>query len=134
MNNTEDYDYELFKDRLRVFAIPTAKLQRIVGFYSQFASNDMSFKVKYMNIRNSKGEKCTSAGKAKIIDIMNMFDGTTDEPAPYNTENTKDISATGLCVVLEIAAQEKTRMDPQKRIWFVTAEQSAFNKLPELNI
>jgi hypothetical protein len=62
------------------------------------------------------------------------LDGTKDAPAPYTTANTKDISAAALCVVLEVAAQHKTRSDAHRRVWFVTAEQSALNKLSDLNV
>ena len=124
-------DYELFKDSLNKFIIPTANIQRIVGFYSFFA-NGMTFKIKNMAIKNSKGEKCDRAGKTKIVETMNRFDGTPENPAPFNTKNTNDISATGLCVILEIRMQEKTRANP-KTVWFLTAEQSVFIDLPGMN-
>ena len=121
-------DYKLFEEPLRKFFISTNNLQRIVGFYSQFSPVEHTFKVK--DIYKGKGEKCDRAGKSKIILMMNIFDGTPEIPVPYNSENTKDLSASGMCVILELGMQEKTLRNPQQ-IWFVTEEQSALINLPD---
>ena len=132
-NENQPEDYKLFKDSLSIFVVSTANIKGpIVGYYSHLPKYGMVFKIKYMNIKNSKGEKCDRAGKAKMIEMMNLFDRTDENPAPYNKKNTEDIAATGLCVILEIRMQNKTRTNPQT-VWFLTAEQSVFIDLPGMN-
>jgi len=129
----ESEDYMLFAPSIAKKIVAPKRLQRIVGFFSLFNKKEMTFKIKDTSIKNSKGEKMDRAGKIKPIDILNILIGTQENPKPLNQDNMRDISQLGLCVLLEIIVQDKSKLDPNK-IWYLTPEQSVLIKFPELNL
>jgi hypothetical protein len=126
----EPTDVSKFSESISKLIIPISKLSDEVGFMSLFKNQDMYFYVKDMHNARNLGARCDSAGKTRIIEFLNRL---LKKPV-YTQENTKTISQTGLCVILEVLMRHKTEESGNARFWYITPEQAALIKIKEIAI
>jgi hypothetical protein len=76
---------------------PPERLTEHVGFFSMF-KNEMVFKTLNTTIPRHKGASVTSAGKQKIINLLNDVQNEVN----YTDISTKDIHQKSVCAMLEV--------------------------------
>jgi hypothetical protein len=118
----ESQDYNLFLNDIKKYIVPVSKINKIVGFVSEFKKTEMVFKVKDLaQKRNNNGARIDSAGKADVIKLLNQVVGEEK----YTSENTdEEFSKIGLCVVLELIMRKYTDTQRNGLVYYLTPEQS----------
>ena len=112
--------------------VPVKRLAKIVGFMGLFKNTEMVFYVKDITNKRNIGARMDSAGKVKIIQLINDV-----ESRPiYSSENTKTISQVGLCIILEMIMRYKTEHPPEQRldsnVYYLLPEQATLIKVREI--
>lgn len=92
----------------------------IIGFID-YDEEGLSFKTKDTTNKRNSGAKCANAGKVKTIKQINSVIGTNI----FNSENTKTVSQTTLCIMQEFLMRQYNIERPDYR-WFFTYEENKF--------
>jgi hypothetical protein len=122
-------DSTLFSAEILKKIVPVKRLADRVGFMSLFKNLEMTFYVKDMTKSRNIGARIDSAGKVKIIELINHIEGRS----VYSHDNTKTISQIGLCIILEMLMRYKTeRAGTEDKIYYLLPEQAAIIKVKEL--
>ena len=88
-----------------------------VGFFSIFNHKQMVFKVRDMtNIRN-KGARMDSAGKIRVIELINLI----QDEVEYTNQSTKNIHQNSICVMIEVLMR---RPRPDQKRAFLSPEEA----------
>ena len=125
----EPEDTNLFSGHILKLIVPVKKLADRVGFFSLFKHNEMAFYIKDMTKPRNSGAKSDSAGKVRIIEILNHIQSGN----VYTTETTKTISQMELCIILETVMRYMTDNSKDK-VWFLRPEQASLIKLKEIDL
>ena len=124
-------DATIFSAEILKKIVPVKKLADRIGFMSLFKNNEMVFYVKDMTKKRNIGARADSAGKVKVIELINYIQSPTQEI--YTNENTKLISQVGLCIILEMLMRYKTEQSgPLDKVYYLLPEQAAIIKVKEL--
>ena len=121
-------DTNIFSAEIVNKIVPVKKLADRVAFISMFKDQGMKLFVKDMTNTRTTGARVDSAGKVKIIELINHIQGNPI----YTHENTKTISQIGLCIVLEFLMRYKTEHAAGERVWYLLPEQAAIIKIKEI--
>lgn len=92
----------------------------IIGFID-YDEEGLSFKTRDTTNKRNSGAKCANAGKVKTIKQINSVIGTNI----FNSENTKTVSQTTLCIMQEFLMRQYNIERPDRR-WFFTYEENKF--------
>ena len=103
--------------------IPQIK-NSIIGFIDYDDDEGLSFKTKDTTNKRNSGAKCANAGKVKTIKQINAVIGSE----LFNSENTKTVSQTTLCIMEEFLMRRYNVERPDRR-WFFTYEENKFLSL-----
>ena len=136
-------DTTIFSAEILKKIVPVKKLADRIGFMSLFKNNEMVFYVKDMTKKRNIGARTDSAGKVKVIELINyiLSQDPSQDPRPsqgpiqerYTNENTKIISQVGLCIILEMLMRYKTEQaGPLDKVYYLLPEQAAIIKVKEL--
>lgn len=93
----------------------------IIGFIDYDEDEGLSFKTKDTTNKRNSGAKCANAGKVKTIKQINAVIGSE----LFNSENTKTVSQTTLCIMEEFLMRRYNVERPDRR-WFFTYEENKF--------
>ena len=93
----------------------------IIGFIDYDDDEGLSFKTKDTTNKRNSGAKCANAGKVKTIKQINAVIGSE----LFNSENTKTVSQTTLCIMEEFLMRRYNVERPDRR-WFFTYEENKF--------
>jgi len=93
----------------------------IIGFIDYDEDEGLSFKTKDITNKRNSGAKCANAGKVKTIKQINAVIGSE----LFNSENTKTVSQTTLCIMEEFLMRRYNLERPDRR-WFFTYEENKF--------
>jgi hypothetical protein len=121
----EPEDTNLFAPEIMKLIVPTKSLTDRVGFFALFKNTEMVFYVKDMSKTRNSGARCDSAGKVRIIELLNHIQKRT----VYTPETAKFIAQMGLCIILEIVMRNMTKPGS---VNFLRPEQATLIKIKEL--
>ena len=124
-------DTNIFSAEILKKIVPVKRLADRVGFMSLFKNTEMVFYVKDMTKKRNIGAKADSAGKVRLIELINHIHGQNI----YNHENTKTISQVGLCIILEFLMRYKTEFASSggdNTVYYLLPEQAAIIKVKEI--
>lgn len=128
----QDTDYDDFVDQMREkYIVHPSRRAPIIGFMHPFEKDNIMFKSKIMGEGgNNKGVVCWKVGKAKTILRFNDVLGKT----VYDTKNTKNILADGICIMMEMTMRyitEKNNADGNNvgKVAFMDLEKTLVNQL-----
>jgi hypothetical protein len=93
----------------------------IIGFIDYDEDEGLSFKTRDTTNKRNSGAKCANAGKVKTIKQINSIIGND----LCNSENTKTVSQTTLCIMEEFLMRQYNVERPDRR-WFFTYEENKF--------
>ena len=116
--------------------VPVKRLAENVGFMGLFKNTEMVFYVKNLKSKRNIGARVDSAGKVKIIQLINDVEGR----AVYSSENTKSIAQVGLCIILEMIMRYKTEQGQvpvpaqalDSKVYYLLPEQAMLIKVREI--
>ena len=119
--NAEQYMAVIATDALtKQYGRMQQKKNPIIGFID-YDEEGLSFKTKDTTNKRNSGAKCANAGKIKTIKQINAVIGNNE----FNSENTKTISQTTLCIMQEFLMRQYN-IERSDRRWFFTYEENKF--------
>jgi hypothetical protein len=118
--NTEQYMAVIATDALTKQYERIQPKNNIIGFID-YDEEGLSFKTKDTTNKRNSGAKCANAGKVKTIKQINAVIGGNT----FNSENTKTVSQTTLCIMQEFLMRQYNVDRPDRR-WFFTYEENKF--------
>ena len=111
-------------ERLQPF---NQKLNRMIGFMSNFKQDYMVFKVKDMARKRHKGARCDQSGKAEAMKIMNAILGETKYISPTK------IGQKQFCVMQEFTLRLFDKEKKNGKVWFLTPIESVLIDITSIN-
>lgn len=141
-DNDYTFNYYSFSDKGLVIASPedindfkntianfqntvVGKFADYVGFVSVFRGNRLTFKVKYMKQKRSKGARCDQAGKSNSIALIKQFRDETIqgvERTAIVSQQLGKIITNAVCVYQELLLRQYNENKHENRIWFLPLE------------
>ena len=123
-------DNQAFEELINERKPKIEKLNRIVGFITEFKNTYSIFKVKDLKDKRSKGARCDQAGKSTTIKLINNI----LDKEMMTTENTKDMVQLELCVVQELILRLLNREKKDSKVWFLNNIDSNLLQIEKLSI
>lgn len=114
-----------------------SRLADYVGFASVFKQDRLTFKVKHMKQKRSKGARCDQAGKSNSITLIKEFRDVTIDGAETNTVVIKMLSkmiTNSVCVYQELLLRNYNETEHQNKIWFLPLEHYRQVNIEKINI
>jgi hypothetical protein len=118
-------DYVDLAPSIKEKIIKITNMNQYVGFIGDFKNEYNIFKVKNMEDKRSKGARCDQAGKAETIKLLNAI----LQENKYTTANTKGRNKKEFCVIQELVLRSFNKNKKNKKIWFLTPQQSILNNI-----
>jgi hypothetical protein len=121
----EPEDYKLFDKQLDRYVIDDEKINNIVGFVNMFKGREMVFKIKDVRqARNNTGARCgESTTRSESIKLLNNL----LEKNVY--DDSTEFMNFGLCVIIEILMRHFTDIQKNRKVFFLTPEETAVNDI-----
>lgn len=101
------------------------KFADYVGFTIVFKENRITFKVKHMKQKRSKGARCDQAGKSNSISLINDFRDESIKGAETNKNAIKKLGkliTNAVCVYQELLLRSYNGEKHKGKIWFIPFE------------
>lgn len=114
LGQSEDY-YDL-SGEIDKFVILKENMNRYVGFFTEYKSDFMIFKVIDLADPKNKGARCDQSGKNVAINLLNAIMGKE----VYNKENTRGRNKMEFCVIQEYLLRLFNYQQKDDKIWFVS--------------
>jgi hypothetical protein len=114
LGQSEDY-YDL-SGEIDKFIILKENMNRYVGFFTEYKSDFMIFKVIDLADPKNKGARCDQSGKNVAINLLNAIMGKE----VYNKENTRGRNKMEFCVIQEYLLRLYNYQQKDDKIWFVS--------------
>lgn len=114
-----------------------SKFAPYVGFASIFKQNILSFKVKEMTQKRSKGARCDQAGKATNITLIKEFrDEKISGVATTKTalNDLEKVVTSGICVYQEMVLRSYNERNHKGKVWFLPLEQYKQTNIEKITI
>jgi len=128
--NAESEDYQDFINEIKNLIDNMQSLGNVVGFIGIFKNDYLIFKIKFMNIKRHKGARCDQAGKIETIKSLNKI----LETETYNTENTKGIGQTELCIRQEFTLRLYDSNNKDRKRWFLNPIEAILKNVEKLTL
>lgn len=128
--NAESEDYQDFINEIKSLIDNMQSLSNVVGFIGIFKNDYLIFKIKFMNIKRHKGARCDQAGKIETIKSLNKI----LETETYNTENTKGIGQTELCIRQEFTLRLYDSNNKDRKRWFLNPVEAILKNIEKLTL